>query len=134
MTKKKLYFFVSISCLGGYIWLISRVLYGASHSVVGCLFHKVTGVPCPSCGSTRSVLFLLKGDFIQALHANPFGYILLLLMVVLPVWLLCDFICKKSSFLHLYQRVESVLKGRYVCILAGTFVLINWIWNIYKYM
>ncbi|MDR1526821.1 MAG: DUF2752 domain-containing protein [Dysgonamonadaceae bacterium] len=101
---------------------------------VGCLFHKITNLPCPSCGSTRSVLFLLKGDFIQALYANPFGYILLLLMTVLPLWLLFDWICRKDSFLHFYQKTETLFKRKYVCISAVIFVLTNWIWNIYKYL
>jgi hypothetical protein len=131
MTKKRLYFFVGTLCLAGYIWLASNVLYQHVHA--GCLFHKITGIPCPSCGSTRSVFFLLKGDFAHALYANPFGYILLVLMIILPLWILFDLICKKDSFLRLYQATESFVKRKYVCIPAIIFVLTNWIWNIYKY-
>jgi hypothetical protein len=37
----------------------------------GCVFHGVTGLPCPACGTTRAALALLAGDPIAALALNP---------------------------------------------------------------
>ncbi len=36
-----------------------------------CLFHRLTGLPCPGCGMTRGVLALLGGDVRAALAFHP---------------------------------------------------------------
>lgn len=35
-----------------------------------CLMHKMTGLHCPGCGSTRAVLALLEGDWVRAARNN----------------------------------------------------------------
>jgi hypothetical protein len=48
-----------------------------------CPFHKMTGLNCPGCGSTRAFHELLHGHILAALRCNA------LVMVALPVavWL-----------------------------------------------
>jgi len=36
-----------------------------------CPFRVVTGIPCPSCGSTRSLVHLAHGDIAGSLILNP---------------------------------------------------------------
>ena len=36
-----------------------------------CLLHRLTGQPCPTCGSTRVVLALGQGAWVEALRLNP---------------------------------------------------------------
>ena len=36
----------------------------------GCAFHRLTGLNCPGCGSTRAVYALLHGRWLAALHDN----------------------------------------------------------------
>ena len=36
-----------------------------------CTFRKLTGVPCPTCGTTRSALAMLDLDLISAFQVNP---------------------------------------------------------------
>ena len=38
-----------------------------------CMFYRLTGLPCPSCGMTRSVLALTHLDFHTAMIFNPLG-------------------------------------------------------------
>jgi hypothetical protein len=38
-----------------------------------CPFLKVTGLPCPGCGMTRSCLAMLRGNWAQVWRLNPFG-------------------------------------------------------------
>jgi hypothetical protein len=42
-----------------------------------CPFRRLTGLPCPFCGLTRSWVYLMHGDWVAALKANPFGYVTL---------------------------------------------------------
>lgn len=62
-----------------------------------CLFARFTGMPCPSCGSTRAMRALLAGDLHQVLHYNPLGPVIavilggLALSTLRSVWLFGDF-------------------------------------------
>jgi hypothetical protein len=45
-----------------------------------CLFHWLTGIPCPLCGLTRGLFALAKGHWTQAIHFNaltPLGFAML---------------------------------------------------------
>ncbi len=54
-----------------------------------CAMIQVAGIPCPSCGLTRSVSSVLHGEFLAAWQYNPFGYgfVLAFLLVAPSVWL-----------------------------------------------
>ena len=49
------------------------VLYIVMHALFGafCPSVIVTGFPCPGCGMTRAVLYLLKGQFLRSWALNP---------------------------------------------------------------
>ena len=59
-----------------------------------CLFRNVTGLPCPFCGSTRSVGHILQGEFSAALYSNPLGYFGLAFIILL---LLSPITVKRTS-------------------------------------
>jgi hypothetical protein len=49
--------------------------YG-THQQLGlppCGFLTLTGYPCPSCGITTSLAYLLHGDVVHSLVSQPFG-------------------------------------------------------------
>lgn len=53
--------------------LAVTVLYFVMHALFGafCPSVIVTGFPCPGCGMTRAVLYLLKGQFLRSWALNP---------------------------------------------------------------
>jgi len=50
-----------------------------------CLFKNLTDHPCPTCGSTRAVLALAKGQFTAAFSSNPLMTVLILATPLLLV-------------------------------------------------
>ena len=135
MNINKLYLFILFACFVGYSWLLFSLQHEheiQSQEFTVCLFKKVTTVPCPSCGTTRSVMQLLRGNSISAILINPFGIIVGLIMVIAPLWISYDLIQKKQSFYTTYLKIESTLRKRKVAIVLIVLVLANWIWNIKK--
>lgn len=52
-----------------------------------CIFHSLTGLNCPFCGSLRATHQLLHGNFHEALALNPF-FVLAILPVATAVFVL----------------------------------------------
>jgi Protein of unknown function (DUF2752) len=62
------------------LWLLvggaSLCLLGVALATPGiqlprCAFKTITGLPCPTCGVTRTILALSRGDLDRALFMNP---------------------------------------------------------------
>lgn len=64
---------------------LSFRLSGFENGPTLCVFRLATGLPCPFCGTTRSVGSLLQGDLTSALAFNPFGIIVMLLILLLVI-------------------------------------------------
>lgn len=134
LDRKKLYLILFIACLAGYIWLYFSITknIAENNSAEVCLIKHVTNIPCPSCGSTRSVISLTKGDFIGALNINPIGYLVAIIMLIAPIWILVDTIRNAKTLFDFYQKIEFYLKQPKIAIPLILLVIINWIWNITK--
>ncbi len=64
-----------LSLVGAMAWLalvgLVEWLRPAGCAVSLCILRNVTGLPCPTCGSTRAVRALAAGRPIEALGHNP---------------------------------------------------------------
>lgn len=134
MTRNKLYAILVTACVAGYSWLTFTYLRQISHAAEPgiCLFKQLTTIPCPSCGSTRSVLSLLNGDITGALYWNPFGVLLLSFLVIAPFWMLYDVVSRKESLLLMYLDAEQFVRRKWIAIPGIIIVIMNWLWNITK--
>jgi hypothetical protein len=47
-----------------------------------CVFKGLTGIPCPTCGATRSVVHLSHGDILSAFTMNPLTTLCLMTAVL----------------------------------------------------
>jgi len=72
------------------------------HIYPQCLFHDLTGLDCPGCGSLRSVQALLHGDVVSAFRFNP------LLYVLAPALILCRRHLHKPTWLWSFVAVVIV--------------------------
>lgn len=135
MQKNKLYLFIVLACFVGYSWLF--FLFQHQHQIQNneftvCLLKKITNIPCPSCGTTRAVIEISKGKFLNSIFINPFGILVALIMLICPFWIGYDFIFNKDTFYQFYKSFENFLRKRKIAITLIVLVLINWIWNITK--
>jgi len=129
----RFYGMVLILVSAGWGWLLLRGhLPWTSPEASACLFKNISGIPCPSCGSTRSLEHLLTGKIKEAIFINPLGLFLALIMVLIPLWIFMDIIMNKDHFYKFYLKKEAFIRQGKVAILLLLLVMANWIWNIYK--
>jgi hypothetical protein len=134
-VKTRIYGTLILLSLAGYGWLGLNVAEEAAHSQAPtvCLFKEITGLPCPSCGTSRSLLLLFRGDVADAFMTNPLGPLLAPALVIVPLWIAVDVARKRRSFYRWYLWVEDVFKrNTWVTVSAVTIIVLNWIWNIAK--
>jgi hypothetical protein len=124
---------LAFACLAGYIYLAYTISNATNHNDFGvCIIKEASGYPGPSCGSTRSVMSIIHGNFTEALYWNPIGVILVIILAVTPFWLIFDLVLGKDSVLKFYFNIEHVFNQKKYAIPAIVLVLANWIWNFYK--
>ncbi len=95
-------------------WLARRA--GTHMSL--CMFKRVTGYPCPSCGLTRGALQLLEGRIATAWAYNP---LLFTVFAAAGVLLLVRLTFGRTVHVELSRRER---KAAWV-VVAGLFLL-NW--------
>lgn len=61
-------FSAAVGVVGG--GLVLFLFNPESYPYPHCLFHDLTGLYCPGCGSTRALYQLLHGHLLNALHDN----------------------------------------------------------------
>jgi hypothetical protein len=75
---------------------------------------------------------LAAGEFANALYWNPLGYLVGFLMMLLPLWIVWDFIFKSSSLYLCYKYLANQLQKRKFAIPIIIIMVINWYWNFKK--
>ena len=93
-----------------------------------CLFKSLTGVPCPGCGTVRSLQLLLHGDVVGSVLTNPLGLLLSLLAVAALVLVIRDAIRNDDLLYRLMHHRWPVWALVAVVLLT---VANEW-WNITK--
>lgn len=87
-----------------------------SRYVPRCLFHALTGLECPGCGSQRALHALLMGDFRGAWHYNA-----LVVAGIIPVML---YLYAELTRLR-HPRLYASLNSMPAIIIAGI-VIVGW--------
>ena len=72
------------------LWLVAAVSavalrplwLAATPHLRSCIFRSLTGIPCPTCGTTRAATAFLHGDVMTAFINNPLAALAGLLFVV----------------------------------------------------
>lgn len=148
-NRNRLYILLLLLCLIGYVWLLfnltpmgclsyfgfegySTITFENGSGLVFCFFKNLTGYPCPSCGVTRSVAQLFRGNFLEALYMNPLGLLVFIIITTVPPWIIADLLLKKASFWFFYKKAEVWFMQKKIFILFAALIILNWIWNSIK--
>jgi hypothetical protein len=120
----------------GLVWL-AFVAQMAGNRASGfgsvCFVKNIYGIPCPSCGITRSILALLTGDVAGALFLNPLGLFAFGVMVLIPFWISIDMLRKDLTLFRTCQKTEAFLRAnKTISIALIMLIAANWLWNIQK--
>lgn len=84
-----------------------------------CPIHYFTGVPCPTCGMTRSLMALVRGEWLVAANYHLFGPLLFFVLVSTVVRLCMELVTQRPIALLNYSRYA---KRRFILILLGALV------------
>lgn len=76
--------YLAVMTIASLTMVVARVLKPSpdgigTHEQLGlpaCIFHKFTGIPCPSCGLTTSFAYFAHFDFKASFLTQPFGFLL----------------------------------------------------------
>jgi hypothetical protein len=100
---------------------LSPLAVRAAELAPPCLFRSVTGLPCPTCGSTRAILALARLDLAGAVALNPLAAAAAL--VFLAGGLLAAVAALAGRPLREPQRYPTAAR---LALLAA--VAANWVW------
>ena len=120
IDHEALWLAVSLSALGGaWLWLHLAL------PLPGCAFHRLTGLPCPTCGMTRCLRYAFHEHWRAAASVNPLGFFGYGAIIVYDMYA-ATVLALRLPRLRL-ETIPASLGGsvRYAVIAA---VLANWAW------
>ena len=106
-----MYLFVFLGIWNDFIHFLER-------NMVSCSWKKQFGIECVGCGMQRSLILILKGEFINAYKMYPPIYTIIIMVVFLLAHL-------KFKFKNGHNVVLSLFILNLMLILANYFIKIN---------
>jgi len=86
-----------------------------------CLLHRLTGLPCLTCGLTRAVCLLARGEWRASLSMHPAGGLVFVALIVACVWLLAEAAAGRDLRADLRTRLLALALGA-----GGALSLLGW--------
>ena len=88
MIWKAIRFFTYWTSLGALCVLAISAIFKPETlpNIPACSFKQATGRPCPGCGLTRGFCAISHGRFADALHFNPFSFLLYAGTLAVALW------------------------------------------------
>jgi len=86
-----------------------------------CLFKHLTGIPCPTCGVTRSVVSLSKLDLYDSFLYNPLSMISIFALILFSPAFITAWLFRKRLEIVLAERDRKFLRISLVLVLMA-----NW--------
>ncbi|MGI9114196.1 MAG: DUF2752 domain-containing protein [Chthoniobacterales bacterium] len=90
-----------------------------------CLFHALTGHPCPTCGATRAAIAFFRGDLLTAWDWNPLALASYFAVLVFDIYALAVLITgtRRLRIVQVRPAEKKFLRGAIVAV-----VFANWLY------
>ena len=105
----------------GMAWTLPGLWARGINPIPPCLFHTLTGQPCPFCGGTRSFAAMAHGNVAAAARVFPIGPLLFLAVVVAVVYAIAALVTGRRIRFTVDPRLRRGLVVAAVLVLAA-----NW--------
>ncbi len=105
------------------VWLLPVLSIAPS-----CAFKMLTGIPCPTCGSTRSMVHLANGDISAAFMMNPLITMSFLMSILFFLYGIVALLLKLPRIKFLLTKKE----GLAVRFCAFALLIIQWVYLYFR--
>ena len=106
--------------LSAYAGVASLSRFSATPRVPLCLFHAVTGAPCPGCGMTRALLAAWQGRWPDSMRQHPLGLPILAVWTAWTCWGLANF-ARGKSFSAEFPRLQGAPAWAVLGVVLGAY-------------
>ncbi len=93
-----------------------------------CLFHRLTGLPCLTCGTSRAFALLMSGHIADAFVTQPLAVLAATAVFSCVLIQACFIWCGRIVLSVHFERRERIALGAVTILL----VIANWIWLIVR--
>jgi len=90
-----------------------------------CLFHDLTGLPCITCGATRSAIQLFHGHFIAAWRWNPAVFVALCALSIFSAYAFVALVWRAP---RVRIEFQTTAERKYARILVIAALALNWVY------
>lgn len=84
-----------------------------------CLFYKATNLQCPSCGGTRCVENILKGNFKEAFLFHPIFFIFIFYLLLCNIVYLINLNKKNKILTWIYPKYWYAIIFAVILVIYG---------------
>ena len=84
-----------------------------------CLFYKATNLQCPSCGGTRCVENILKGNFKEAFLFHPIFFITIFYLLLCNIVYLINLNKKNKILTWIYPKYWYAIIFAVILVIYG---------------
>ena len=87
-----------------------------------CVFHEITGFPCPTCGGTRSLIALSKFDLVSSFMFNPLVPLFAFGLIIFSLLFFTGVVTKRSLKINFTHRGKRIIRYTAIALVAA-----NWL-------